>query len=265
MTHVGTTSRGETSAIPDPFASASLGLCHDAPFLPPPQRTHMATRSMRSSFVLIAIALGSGCADWNPGIVASDAATDATGDLDAAVDLSPAGECDPGSETATLPGDCGSFSCDPQTFACSGTRRGSVGVCQPCVADSECQPLNGVTTRCVRATWLANEGREGRYCLLDFQSFSALNGDTPRCPRVQVIPMLATSESGVESVYCAPSPITTCEAIVAWADTARSCSDESPCPAGSVCEGGACVVRCATDNDCLIGQTCTDGLCPALH
>jgi hypothetical protein len=34
---------------------------------------------------------------------------------------------------------CGFNSCDPQTLTCTRTRRESVTICEPCVADSECE------------------------------------------------------------------------------------------------------------------------------
>jgi hypothetical protein len=167
--------------------------------------------------------------------------------------------CTPDTEESA----CGGTSCDLATLTCTGTARGSVGLCRPCRADSECAsgPAAGGTARCVPITF-KGEAR-GTVCLLD-------QSTTGGCPRRYISTRTAVSASGVPgATYCYPTEtLTTCEAI---ADFRATCPEEGSCGDEALDDGlcrddGAgdrCSYECGGDDDCPSGFKCNSAGVPS--
>ncbi len=145
--------------------------------------------------------------------------------------------------TATDESACGPNSCDPATGTCTSTPRGSVGVCEPCAADSECI--------------------DGHLCVvLEFQGTPR---DTPFCVPVEgqgcsapyPVSATRTSVSGVPSTVCTVNEdLATCEAV---ADYFKGCGDASDCGAPGLDDGicepldfdrAGCSYLCASPDEC---------------
>lgn len=171
-------------------------------------------------------------------------------------------QCDPGAETSTTAGDCGAKSCDPATWACTGTDRGALGLCRACVNDSECSVSSG-TRRCVATNYRGTT--YGSYCLLDKSSV----GDV--CPPRFASSRTTTSVSGTSATYCVPRDTATCEAILEFLTSCPSggetlCGDDTITDDG-FCrddgDGSFCTHRCTNTSDCSDGYTClTDEITP---
>ena len=162
-------------------------------------------------------------------------------------------ECKPASEAL----DCGSTSCNPATFECTDTVRGSRDVCESCVSDSDC----GTDLACV-PMWLGNTPRVTGYCLYPT--------DQGLCqqPFALVLPQDRESLSGAEATrYCGVNEqLATCEAVWALVDDAE-CETDLDCPAAGLCRevgelGLQCSYECAGAGACpeapAAGSTCGD-------
>jgi hypothetical protein len=139
-----------------------------------------------------------------------------------------------GCTVATEATNCGGNSCNPATRTCTTTPRLSRGVCQPCVADSECTPVDGATHRCVRMNYQGTD--LGGFCL------RVANVPGPSgCDRPFVTPFNTTSLSGAASAaYCGiDQTATTCEAVAALLAGLV-------CPGGTAAECGAREALCET-------------------
>jgi hypothetical protein len=165
---------------------------------------------------------------------------------------------------------CEGNSCNPATNACTDTTIGSVGSCEPCVADSECS--GGGTAdpnaRCVPMEF-EDVLRPGGFCL---------RRQSKGCSQPLTVTLAATSLSGASAEnYCGLNEaVTRCEAVLDMVAGA-SCSDglDSSCgchrDGGGACtdtgEGGlcrtvggvddTCTVACGSSNDCVSGKVCT--------
>ena len=131
-------------------------------------------------------------------------------------------ECKPVSEAL----DCGNTSCNPATFECTETVRGSRDVCESCVSDSDC----GTDLACV-PMWFGETPRTTGYCLYP--------ADQGLCeqPFAYSIPDARESLSGAAAVhYCGVNEqLTTCEAVYALVNN-ETCDDDSDCTApGGIC------------------------------
>jgi hypothetical protein len=166
--------------------------------------------------------------------------------------------CTPDTEASA----CGTTSCDPSALTCTATPRGSVGLCRPCRADSECanSEATGGVTRCVPITFQGEP--RGHVCLFD-------QSTTGGCPRRYISTRTAVSASGVEgATYCYPrETLTTCEAIVNFS---AACPEEGSCGDEALDDGlcrddgsGArCTYECLGDDDCPNGVRCRDDVVP---
>lgn len=146
---------------------------------------------------------------------------------------------------------CMGNSCDPATNTCTQTPTESVGVCEACIADSEC----GVEHRCVPMQFDAQQ--HGSYCLK-----TAVGG----CSSPYVIALNQVSLSGAAAEdYCGiRTDRATCESILS---TGVVCADASECGAMGVMDGvcsaidlsgnDKCTARCVSDDDCPLMLNCT--------
>ena len=151
-------------------------------------------------------------------------------------------ECKPVSEAL----DCGSTSCNPATFECTDTIRGSRDVCESCVSDSDC----GTDLGCV-PMWFGETPRTTGYCLYPDGSDS--------CARPFIYPLPGERESlsgAAASFYCGVNEdLTTCEAVHALLND-QSCEIDADCPEGSLCrdvgdDTTKCTYECTHGNQCL--------------
>jgi len=148
--------------------------------------------------------------------------------------------------------DCGGTSCHPETRSCTTTAVRSVGMCEPCVSDSECAPLDlpgtatveTITQRCVPTDWrpMGAPGSmpAGSYCLPAFAD--AMLDDCPSgLPRIGNLSSAAIMP--MEAFYCLPDALTTCPALL---DTGPCTPDTAAESCGMVGEpDAACVsARC---------------------
>ena len=162
-------------------------------------------------------------------------------------------ECKPASEAL----DCGSTSCNPATFECTDTVRGSRDVCESCVSDSDC----GTDLACV-PMWFGNTPRRGGFCLR--------MAGPEQCTQPFAFPLPDARESlsgAAPAPYCGVNEdLTSCEAVQALIDNER-CDDDFDCVApGGICRqvgalGLRCTYACSFATQCLeedSGSTCGD-------
>jgi hypothetical protein len=161
-------------------------------------------------------------------------------------------QCKPLSEAL----DCGSTSCNPATFECTETVRGSRFVCDSCVSDSDC----GVDLACV-PMWFGDTPRATGYCLYP------TGHDLCEQPFVFPVPGERESLSGAPAaLYCGVNEsLTTCEAVRALVDD-RLCESDSDCPEGGLCRqvaevGLRCTYECTHGTQCLDPQTGSPSVC----
>ncbi len=166
---------------------------------------------------------------------------------------------------------CGGTSCNPATNTCTATDLGTVGSCEPCVADSECignadeEPIR----RCVTMEF-NGEPREKAYCL---------KLPSAGCERPYLVPVVAPSVSGAaEETYCGiDQERVTCEAVLDLFQS-KGCPGgedaECGCPrdldgncttagAGGLCRtvglaNNRCTYQCGNLDQCVTGLTCAD-------
>ena len=131
-------------------------------------------------------------------------------------------ECTPQTEEEH----CGTQACDPIDFVCTGTNRGTVRTCKPCLADSECVEGN----RCIPLNYMGEP--RGYYCM-------RLPSDEGCLSRPYSVELPdRRSRSGEDpAIYCGINEaLTTCEAVlVAREWNGEECSNDS-CPEGGRCE-----------------------------
>lgn len=177
-------------------------------------------------------------------------------------------ECTVVDETA-----CGANSCDPATARCTTTPRGSVGLCQRCVADSECSGGDRAVpdTRCVPLEF-ERSALPGGYCLRRFSAASA-------CPRPfsQMAQQVESLSGAAQEHYCGlDTQVTRCEAVLDLVNAARCPNGEDSacgCPrdaagnctgsgTGGLCRtvdgvANSCTYACGTVSDCPSGKSCS--------
>ncbi len=174
-------------------------------------------------------------------------------------------QCTPADESA-----CGANSCNPATKTCTQTARGTVDLCEPCVADSECMGGDQADpdTRCVPMNF-QGVAREGGFCLRRVAS---------TCGRQYEIETNVTSLSGAPAEnYCGiDQTVTRCEAVLDLGnnracddtmDTSCGCARDSDGNCTETGEGGLCrqvgpnvnrcTYECGTNEDCPQGRTCS--------
>jgi hypothetical protein len=128
---------------------------------------------------------------------------------------------------------CGTRSCNPATFSCTQTNRGSLDVCLSCVADSECKS----DQRCIALNFGSEP--QGGFCM---------RRQSAACAEPYGIPITRTSLSKAASAtYCGFSEQrTSCDAIRALQTNQQCSGGASDCDAaGAVCGTvGTLVQRC---------------------
>jgi hypothetical protein len=143
-------------------------------------------------------------------------------------------ECTPASEADTC---ANNRSCNPATNECTDTEVGSLEVCDPCVADSECGE-DGVASEAFRCVPMTYEGSR----FPDEDTGFCLKTTDGGCVRPYAVTLSdRTSLSGPESRsdYCGiEEALTTCDAVIALIADDR-------------CPGGA-------DEECATGGVCRD-------
>lgn len=170
------------------------------------------------------------------------------GNLDLCID-GRCGECTIDTEADQ----CGDNSCNPATLQCTDTERGTVGVCEPCMADSECEEPD--THRCVPMHFKGTSRASG-YCLEIFDV---------TCPLPYGVQITDSSLSGAsEDAYCGVNQdLTTCEAVNAGS-AANPCEEDDECGADSLDDGlcrtigvvKRCTYECSLPEECPSGRTC---------
>jgi hypothetical protein len=169
---------------------------------------------------------------------------------------------------------CGVNSCNPATHECTDTPRGSVGTCEPCLADSECTggDQSDPDRRCVPMTFQGVE-RAGGFCLKRFAK---------TCTRPFTIPFSAISLSGLPAEnYCGIDQETVrCEAVLDLTNS-RQCADglDTSCGCardeddncleagkGGICGvvnllPNRCTYGCGTLDQCPGGLACGEDYC----
>ncbi len=140
-------------------------------------------------------------------------------------------ECSLGNESGCLK-DGKDYACDPATNQCTSTPKGSLDVCQSCLADSECKGGNlpEPTARCVLMTFGINGQPHGSYCLQRV--------GTSGCTVPYSVSISAVSMSGAPfDTYCGINQATTtCEAVRDMTGS-KQCETDANCGAG---QGGLC-------------------------
>lgn len=151
---------------------------------------------------------------------------------------------------------CNGNSCDPFDGTCTTTPKASVGACEPCVADSECDAGHA----CVPMEF-QGDLRAGGFCL---------PVDAGDCAAPYPVSVTRTSLSGVAGDYCTLNELlTTCEAV---ADYFADCADASDCGVDGFDDGfcepvdfefSKCTIPCDDSAECpsasLIGCATGDG------
>lgn len=111
---------------------------------------------------------------------------------------------------------CGDFSCDLQSNTCTTTKKGSVGVCEPCRANSECKIDHGCAP-----VWFQGEPR-GYTCLK-----LEVRGCVP--PLTVATPLRVSPGGSLGLEYCGVNEDkTTCEAALDAA-AMKICASPSDC------------------------------------
>jgi hypothetical protein len=175
-------------------------------------------------------------------------------------------QCTPSTESSA----CGQTSCDPATKTCTATARGSVGICLPCLADSECIGGNQADPdqRCVPLLF-QDVPRPGGFCL---------TRGIRTCSRPYKTLITAESLSGAEpEIYCGiAQSVTRCEAVLDFVNS-EACPDglDSQCGCardedGNCIESGLgglcrlvgldpnrCTYQCGTNDHCPTATVCS--------
>jgi hypothetical protein len=153
---------------------------------------------------------------------------------------------------------CAGKSCDPATLTCTTTSLASVGVCEACIADSECEADH----RCIPMFYMG-AAHGGGYCMKI--------GSTGCARPYLVTPVVRASLSGVAAqAYCViDESRTTCEAVRAL-DASAGCTTPTvatDCAAqGARCETvnlgtNKCTYDCGSSLGCVDGADCSSGYC----
>ncbi|MBI2895945.1 MAG: hypothetical protein HYY06_20475, partial [Deltaproteobacteria bacterium] len=150
-------------------------------------------------------------------------------------------------------GDCGNRGCDPRTNTCSDAASDSVGRCEPCVSDEDC---DGERV-CAVARWPPQVGEEiGTYCGWPCVELgSDCWGGGTDCLDTE-------TRGGVQTQVCLPSS-STCEALTDAGETHCDADEDCGVPDldDAVCSGMTCSVECTTDADCPGAMECFDDVC----
>jgi hypothetical protein len=167
-------------------------------------------------------------------------------------------ECTPSEESA-----CGGNVCDPMKETCTAREQGSKGVCERCIADSECGDEAENPSETHRCIALSGDSEEGR-CLEQRAS------SEPECRRPFVPEIFRESLSGEpERAYCGINEsLTTCEAVLAGR-SGTPCptgNEVTECaPQGALCESMSgiktCTYSCGNALECPQGLACESGRC----
>ena len=165
---------------------------------------------------------------------------------------------------------CGATACKPD-HTCGTTQADSVGGCQSCEADGECEsPTDVGTYRCLQLSYTPDPGYNSRVCVLDLVSHqAAVNDNSAACPNTTPSAQTLTSLNGTEALYCVPrAAVATCEAILSFSNLCPNGPSDCNAP-GALCRdlgpaGKACTYACtggAMSRDCPTGSAC-DGPLP---
>lgn len=154
-------------------------------------------------------------------------------------------ECTVDSEAAR----CGMRSCNPATFTCTQTNRGSVDVCLPCLADSECVSNH----RCIALTF--GGASQGGFCLRQ-ESATCVEPYSTRITR-------ASLSRAASANYCGFSEQrTSCPAIRALLSNRACPNGSTDCDApGAMCGTVGtlmqrCTYACTLSAECPAAAPC---------
>ena len=170
-------------------------------------------------------------------------------------------ECTPETEAETCPD---SKSCDPETNTCTDTTVGSLGVCDECIADSECGD-EGEPSEAYKCVPLDYDGARFPNSNVGFCLKSIELGGSCTNPYRIVVTRPSLSGAGADDYCGINEDLTTCPAVLALlADTECNPSNgdaDCPQPAGLCRElPGAvdrCTYRCDSIVECQVpGATC---------
>ena len=164
-------------------------------------------------------------------------------------------DCTPETEAETCPGN---KSCEPRTRTCTTTEVGSVNVCEPCVADSECSD-NGDPTATYRCVPMFYPNPQTRFP--DDQTGFCMKTTEGDCERPYSIPLpnrpsLSAPSVGVD--YCGiDEQVVTCPALRAL-ELAVGCANGTSCPPSGICTkvgdvSDQCTYSCSQALQCPAG------------
>lgn len=172
-------------------------------------------------------------------------------------------ECTPETESATC---SGGVSCNPATRTCTETQVGSLRVCEPCLADSECGSGGAPSTahRCVPMFYPDPQTR-----FPDDETGFCLKTTDGGCERPYSITLSGRSSlsGSARSDYCGINEsLATCPAVRALEeDTRCDGGADEECPVSGLCRQvgsllNRCTYRCSFLVECLPeplpGATC---------
>ena len=148
---------------------------------------------------------------------------------------------------------CGEYSCNPATNSCTNHKRGSVRICEPCFADSECEANHA----CIPLYFGTDKELLGGYCMKLKSS-----GCTPPYGALPI--RRASMHGAAEAEYCGIDEAVTSCAAIQRLEAASSCAgdDASLCAArGARCESvndeeALCTYACTSSDTCPSGFPC---------
>jgi hypothetical protein len=162
-------------------------------------------------------------------------------------------ECTAANETMK----CGNKACDRHLGTCTGKSRGSVSLCEPCVADSECVD----DAKCVMQKLGTKE--LGRHCFWVNTEGKNCSVDQPAFRPYATLATLRSVDGSEDEDYC--QPVTTCSAILS---ANGSCSPSAQCGEEGVDDGvclggGTCSYPCQHTYECPLNgnNECDTSLC----
>jgi hypothetical protein len=155
--------------------------------------------------------------------------------------------------------DCGGVGCDPRANLCSGSAAGTVGQCQACLSDLDCDAGSG----CVVVSFPVEGGAEvGTYCTLPCDPKAANDCLLNVGSRGYACLSVARRDGSLQNAdFCVPAT-TTCEGYLAHDDAGcvgvqGVCShDGDGGDADALCAGGRCTYPCSAPEDCPGGYGC---------
>jgi hypothetical protein len=143
---------------------------------------------------------------------------------------------------------CADNVCDPKAHTCASERKASAGICQPCIADSQCRTDH----RCIELNF--RDAALGTFCLKRMST---------GCNEPFTINVTRESIAGLAAEnYCGINEDDTTCAAIADAIASKECEDADEC--GAMMGDGLCEQVGGQENRCTypcgVSAHCPDGL-----